>query len=201
MSLTDFESLSLPTVRNLKDLSNLNLCHGMEPSLPENIARAISLLEERIDQLDKKVNEINERVNKRIDILDASVEEVRHQLERLRIDSAGDLALIWTHFLMLFLALISRPENLLGLIEEISQSISTLERLKTFDSKTLRNLRSDVLKVIIQKASEIKCDVGDLAERLVKHFGPSELLSPEVKNLVRKNFRQEGLEIWEKIVK
>jgi len=173
----------------------------MEPSLPENIARAISLLEERIDQLDKKVNEINERVNKRIDILDASVEEVRHQLERLRIDSAGDLALIWTHFLMLFLALISRPENLLGLIEEISQSISTLERLKTFDSKTLRNLRSDVLKVIIQKASEIKCDVGDLAERLVKHFGPSELLSPEVKNLVRKNFRQEGLEIWEKIVK
>ena len=172
----------------------------MESSLPENIARAISLLEERIDQLDKKVNEINERVNKRIDILDASVEEVRHLLERLGIDSAGDLALIWTHFLMLFMTLIPRPEILLGLIEELSQSISTLERFKTFDRKTLRNLRGDVLKLIIQKASEIRCNVGDLAERLVKHFSPGELLSPEVKNLVMKNFGHEGLVIWEKII-
>ena len=161
----------------------------MESSLPENIARAISLLEERIDQLDKKVNEINERVNKRIDILGASVEKIN-----------GKLALIWTDFLMLFLTLIPYPENLFRLIEELSRSISTLERLKTYDKKTLRNLRGDVLKLIIQKASGIKCDVGDLAERLVKHFSPGELLSPEVKNLVMKNFGHEGLVIWEKIV-
>jgi len=161
----------------------------MESSLPENIARAISLLEERIDQLDKKVNEINERVNKRIDILGASVEKIN-----------GKLALIWTDFLMLFLTLIPYPENLFRLIEELSRSISTLERFKTFDRKTLRNLRGDVLKLIIQKASGIKCDVGDLAERLVKYFSPGELLSPEVKNLVMKNFGHEGLVIWEKIV-
>ena len=147
------------------------------------------MLEERIDQLDKKVNEINERVNKRIDILGASVEKIN-----------GKLALIWTDFLMLFLTLIPYPENLFRLIEELSRSISTLERFKTFDRKTLRNLRGNVLKLIIQKASGIKCDVGDLAERLVKHFSPGELLSPEVKNLVMKNFGHEGLVIWEKIV-
>ena len=147
------------------------------------------MLEERIDRLDKKVNEINERVNKRIDILGASVEKIN-----------GKLALIWTDFLMLFLTLIPYPENLFRLIEELSRSISTLERFKTFDRKTLRNLRGDVLKLIIQKASGIKCDVGDLAERLVKYFSPGELLSPEVKNLVMKNFGHEGLVIWEKII-
>ncbi|RLE62552.1 MAG: hypothetical protein DRJ38_09450 [Thermoprotei archaeon] len=169
--------------------------------MPENIDRVISLLEKRIDELDSKLNQLNQQFNKRANTLDTSVEELKNQLEKLRASVTGGMMLTWTISLTFFLLLISSQEGLFKLIDQFSMLISSLERVGTFDTTYIQHLKNEILKAIIQKACEIKCDIGDLAEKLVRHFSPSQLLSPETKNLVRKSFGQEALEIWEKIIK
>ena len=169
----------------------------MEPSSRENIFRVISELEERIDRLDKKVDEINEQVNKRIDDLADFVKEFWDTFKISMRNAFSNITMGFNSLLVMILTLPLHPEHLFKLIEIFSETFSILEKL---NGKELSKMRSHVLKMIIDRAGEIKCDVGDLAERLVKHFSPGELLSPEVKNLVMKNFGHEGLVIWEKIV-